>query len=97
MLKNDFGSDVKDFYISNDLGMCSLCGKIGSELHHINGRGREYYASILNSALLCRHCHNRTDIHSETTRTRLMSKTKELLDRYDYQYKDIDKRFKNNI
>jgi len=93
MLKHSFSPDVKDFYLLHDLTQCVSCGRWGCELHHILGRRHEENASIYNSSLLCRECHNRKNIHQPTIQKDLLNKTADILMRYNYTLKEIDIKF----
>lgn len=50
----------KTYYavFNRDNGTCQLCGvKVGLELHHIYGRGKDITNNINNCIMLCHHCH----------------------------------------
>jgi hypothetical protein len=105
-LANGFSIDTRNLYLGvwycwgvNDDG--SWCGSNGSdcgglELHHIVGRRKHMHclSSALNSALLCKRCHDKVK-HSLDEHRQLFFKTLKFLKKSDYQLKPVDIEFMN--
>ena len=105
-LKNGFSQDDRSLYmgvwhcwgITHDGSYCmsngSDCG--GLELHHIMGRRKQLkcLSSILNSALLCKRCHDRVT-HSMDEHRQLFLKTMKFLHSKGYKFKQVDIEFLN--
>lgn len=93
-LKNDFLQIDRDVYCFEHC--CIECGSNqGCELHHILGRGGKYNNSILNSAMICRKCHEN---YTSLDKSKLLKQTLRFLLREGYELKKRDVMFyKENI
>ncbi len=105
-LDNGFSENDRSLYLGvwycwgvNDDGSWCMsngqdCG--GLELHHIMGRRKHVkcLSSILNSALLCKRCHDRVR-HSLDEHRQLFKKTLQFLASQHYQIKQVDIDFWN--
>lgn len=96
-LKNPFPLEVRLLYLYNSYE-CWDCGGNGSnsggiELHHIWGR---ISASALNSAPMCKECHNKIG-HTREEHQRLLRKTIYFLSSQGYKLKPIDDEFLETV
>ena len=59
MSKNPMPKKVVDEVLERDEGVCQLCGRPASELHHIffGGVGRKKIHTPANLMMLCWYCH----------------------------------------
>jgi uncharacterized protein YlaI len=88
-LKNSFTEDTRLLWIW--AYECIWCGRNQNlELHHILKRISN---SPLNSALICRKCHDRGDIHDLKNRIFLLKTTYKFLEIQNYQLTDKDREF----
>ena len=51
------GEDLYSYILTRDNNLCQLCGKGGTEIHHIEARGHGGKNFARNLILLCRICH----------------------------------------
>lgn len=94
ILQNPFSDDVRLIYLySYECWICKENGTRsgGIELHHILGRVSD---SVLNSAPLCKFCHDHIG-HSFEEEKDLLQKTIRYLVRHGYTFTDKDIDFYN--
>lgn len=105
-LANSFTQDTRNLYLG--IWFCwgvtedgSYCGSNGSdcgglELHHVLGRRKHIpcLSSALNSAVLCKRCHDRVT-HSLDEHRQLFLKTLKFLNERGYKLNEVDVEFLN--
>ena len=93
-MKNNFHENDRDVYCFEH--SCMECGSNqGCELHHILGRLGKHNDSILNSAMICRRCHEN---YTFLDKKKMLQYTIKFLLKEDYELKNRDILFyKENI